>query len=203
MAKRRFVFGVDLDGVVADFYRGLRPIAAEWLGVDVTALTEEVSHGLPEWQLTPMGGYDPLHRFAVTQRRLFETLEPIEGAPATLRRLSHAQVRIRIITHRLFINFFHREATNQTIGWLERHGIPYSDLCLMEDKTAAGAHLYIEDSPTNIQRLRDLALEVIIFTNSTNRDLPGLRANSWAEVERIVLERQAIYLRAEGAAQPI
>jgi hypothetical protein len=73
----------------------------------------------------------------------------------------------------------------------------------MEDKTAAGAHLYIEDSPTNIQRLRDLALEVIIFTNSTNRDLPGLRANSWAEVERIVLDRQAIYLRAEGAAQPI
>jgi hypothetical protein len=29
----RFVLGVDLDGVVCDFYGGLRPIAAEWLGV--------------------------------------------------------------------------------------------------------------------------------------------------------------------------
>jgi hypothetical protein len=31
----RFVFGVDLDGVVADFYKGLKPLAADWLGVDV------------------------------------------------------------------------------------------------------------------------------------------------------------------------
>jgi hypothetical protein len=50
--ERRFVFGVDLDGVCADFYRGLRPIAAEWLGVDVTTLPERVSWGLPEWAST-------------------------------------------------------------------------------------------------------------------------------------------------------
>jgi hypothetical protein len=30
-----FVFGVDLDGVVADFYRGLKPIAAEWVVLPV------------------------------------------------------------------------------------------------------------------------------------------------------------------------
>jgi hypothetical protein len=29
---RKFVLAVDLDGVCADFYTGLRPIAAEWLG---------------------------------------------------------------------------------------------------------------------------------------------------------------------------
>ena len=29
----RFVLGVDLDGVCADFIGGLRPIAAEWLDV--------------------------------------------------------------------------------------------------------------------------------------------------------------------------
>lgn len=45
--NRRFVFAVDLDGVCADFYRGLRPIAAEWLGVDVSTLPERVSWGLP------------------------------------------------------------------------------------------------------------------------------------------------------------
>jgi hypothetical protein len=56
MAKRRFVLGVDLDGVVADFYRGLRPIAAEWLGVNVSQLTEDVSYGLPQWNLSSMGG---------------------------------------------------------------------------------------------------------------------------------------------------
>jgi 5'(3')-deoxyribonucleotidase len=141
------------------------------------------------------GGYDPLHRFAVTQRQLFEKLEPVDGAPASLRRLSEHQVRIRIITHRLFVNFFHEKAASQTITWLERYGIPYSDLCLMEDKTAVGAHLYIEDSPKNVERLRELDQEVIIFTNSTNGDLPGLRANNWAEVEKMVLERQERYLK--------
>jgi 5'(3')-deoxyribonucleotidase len=195
MAKRRFVLGVDLDGVVADFYRGLRPIAAEWLGIDVSQLAEDVSYGLPEWNLDSMGGYQPLHRFAVTQRQLFEKLEPIEGAAASLRRLSERQVRIRIITHRLFINFFHEKAASQTIVWLERYGIPYSDLCLMEDKTAVGAHVYIEDSPKNVERLRELDQEVIIFTNSTNRDLAGLRANTWAEVEELVVERQQRYLK--------
>jgi 5' nucleotidase, deoxy (Pyrimidine), cytosolic type C protein (NT5C) len=50
--NRRFVFGVDIDGVCADFYRGLRPIAAEWLGVDVSTLPERLSWGLPEWGST-------------------------------------------------------------------------------------------------------------------------------------------------------
>ena len=67
----------------------------------------------------------------------------------------------------------------------------------MEDKTAVGAHLYIEDSPRNIERLRELEQEVIIFTNSTNRGVPGIRANTWKEVEGIVLERQERYLKQE------
>jgi hypothetical protein len=33
---RRFVLGVDLDGVVGDFYGYMRNIAAEWLGVPST-----------------------------------------------------------------------------------------------------------------------------------------------------------------------
>lgn len=49
MSAKTFVFGVDLDGTVADFYGGLRPIAAEWLGRAVDDLTLEVSWGLPEW----------------------------------------------------------------------------------------------------------------------------------------------------------
>ena len=60
---RRFVLAVDLDGVVADFMKGLRPIAAEWLGVPLESLTEEVTYGFPEWKLERCGGYDALHRF--------------------------------------------------------------------------------------------------------------------------------------------
>ncbi len=188
MADRRFVFGVDLDGVCADFYRGLRPIAAEWLGVDVKSLPERVSWGLPEWGVDRApGGYDALHRFAVTQRELFRVLPPMSGAPMALRQLSAAHVRIRIISHRLLIKYFHQMAAQQTIEWLDKHDIPYWDLCLMQEKAAVGADLYIEDSPDNIRRLRSEKRKTIIFTNSTNEELPGLRANNWQEVVEIVL----------------
>lgn len=51
MQQKSFVFGVDLDGVVADFIEGLRPIAADWLGVKENELTREVSYGIPYWDL--------------------------------------------------------------------------------------------------------------------------------------------------------
>ena len=82
-----FVLGVDLDGVVADFARGLKPIAAEWLGVAESTLTDDISYGFGEWGLDAVGGYDALHRFAVKERELFARLPPIAGAPAALRRL--------------------------------------------------------------------------------------------------------------------
>lgn len=189
-ALRHFVLGVDLDGVVADFARGLKPIAAEWLGVPDGALTDEVSYGFGEWKLETAGGYDALHRFAVKERELFSRLPPIPGAPAALRRLDTIpEIRIRIITHRLYIPWFHKEAIRQTTEWLERHGIPFWDLCFMRDKAAVGADLYLEDSPDNIRSLRAGGHETIVVVNSTNRDLPEPRAESWTAIEMLVRER--------------
>lgn len=182
-----FVLGVDLDGCCADFYGGLRPIAAEWLGVPVESLPEKVSYGLPEWRLTRGGGkYDDLHRFAITQRNLFRDLPPFHGVATTLRRLSARGVRIRIITHRLFIKYFHQEAVRQTIEWLDHHDIPYWDLCLTKDKVAVNADLYVEDAPRNVEQLR-AAGKPVAFSNSTNLHLPGMRADTWADVEPLVL----------------
>jgi 5'(3')-deoxyribonucleotidase len=184
------VLGVDLDGVCADFYGGLRPLAAEWLGVPVDSLVEEVSYGLPEWGIDKAaGGYEAFHRFAVTQRELFGRLTPFPGVGTVLRRLSYDHdVRIRIITHRLFIKYFHQIAVRQTVEWLDAHDIPYWDLCFMKEKAAVGADLYLEDTPKNVEKLLAEGHRVIIFSNSTNRTLPGPRANSWAEVETLVLE---------------
>jgi 5'(3')-deoxyribonucleotidase len=192
MTDRSFVFGVDLDGVVADFYGGLRPIAAEWLGVELASLPERVSWGLLEWGVDRApGGYERLHRFAVTQRELFLSMPPMAGAPQALRQLSIEGVRIRIITHRLFIKYFHQVAVSQTIQWLDRHDIPYWDLCFMQQKTAVGADLYIEDSPENVERLRAEGAKTIVFSNSTNEHLPGPRANSWTDVLQLVLAEKA------------
>ncbi len=58
----------------------------------------------------------------------------------------------------------------------------------MRDKAAVGANLYIEDSPENVRLLRADNHPTIVFTNSTNRDLEGPRADDWEKVVELVLE---------------
>jgi 5'(3')-deoxyribonucleotidase len=166
----------------------MRKIAAEWLNKPLEALTEDVSYGLDEWGIGEYGGYDRLHRFAVTQRNLFRDMHPIQDAPAVLRKLSTRGIRIRIITHRLFLKYFHRTSITQTVAWLDSYDIPYWDLCFMNDKGAVGAHVYIDDAPSNVIRLRNQGCRTIVFGNSTNRELPGPRADTWLEVEKLVME---------------
>lgn len=184
----RFVLGVDLDGVVGDFYGHMRVVAAEWLGKSLDDLTSEPKYGLREWGLTSET-YPQMHRFAVTQRDLFRKMEPIEGGPPALRRLSNEGVYIRIITHRLFIPHFHQEAVQQTIEWLDHWGVPYKDLCFTGEKVAVGADLYIEDTPDNVEALRTVA-PTIVFTNSTNRALGGYAPTRGRRQKRLCCNRR-------------
>jgi len=194
MDNSSFIFGVDLDGVVGDFYGAIRNIASEWLNKPLDVLTTEVSYGLKEWGIDEFGGYDRLHRFAVTQRNIFRDMVPIENAPAILRKLSNQGIRVRIITYRLFLKYSHRSTITQTVDWLDNFDIPYWDICFMNDKGAVGAHVYIDDAPENIKNLRKLGCNTIVFNNSTNRELPGPRANNWFDVEHLVMDAREDWL---------
>lgn len=183
------MLGVDLDGVCADFAKGLRPIAAAWLGVGEETLSDTPSLHYPEWNLDEAGGFGALYRYAVTRRDLFRKLPPVEGASLALRRLwAQKRIRIRIITYRLYFEFFHALATTQTIEWLDQHDFPYWDLCFMRDKHEVGANLYIEDSVSNVKALRKANKEVIVFATSQNTELGDERAHDWREVEERVLD---------------
>jgi 5'(3')-deoxyribonucleotidase len=185
----RFVLGVDLDGVCAAFYEGLRPLAEEWLNVELDSLSQQFTFGLREWGFENIEQYRRFHRWAVTERDLFKNLDPLPNAPVVLRRLSERGIHIRIITHRLFIAHLHRLGAQQTIEWLDYHGIPYRDLCLVADKTAVGADLYVEDTPSNITALRTAGLHTIVFSNPTNLEEASPRADTWEEVEVLVLDQ--------------
>jgi 5'(3')-deoxyribonucleotidase len=67
----------------------------------------------------------------------------------------------------------------------------------MKAKGDVGADLYIEDTPSNISALEKLGKSVLIFTNSTNKDVKGLRANSWEEAEEKILEKLAEWQEAK------
>lgn len=186
---QNLIVGVDLDGVCADFYARMREIAAEWFERPIEELTQNVSYGFPEWGVKTKEEYESLHRFAVTQRGLFKTAPMIPGARKNLRLLSDEGARIRIITHRLFIHYFHNLAVSQTIDWLDENGIPYWDLCFMKEKEQVGADIYVDDHPGNVKRLREKGLYTICFSNSTNQMIIEPRANSWEDVYQLVHQR--------------
>jgi beta-phosphoglucomutase-like phosphatase (HAD superfamily) len=204
MGSDEFVLGTDLDGVCADFYEIMRQVVAEWLGVPIERLPKQVTYGLSEWGLTP-AEYEKVHRFAVTQRELFRTVPPISGAVQSLRRLADEGIRIRIITHRLFMNQFHQIAVAQTVEWLDRYGFPYKDLCFMRDKGEVDANIYVEDTDEQIWALENAGRKVIAFSNSTNTMMdpaPAMRADTWQETEDIVRRHYNEWRRARGLTFP-
>ena len=195
---RQFVLGVDLDGVCADYYPFMRRVVAEWLGRDPDSLPEQVGWDMAEWGVEP-GEFHKVHRFAVVQRNLFLDMGMIPGAGPSLRRLSNLGVRIRIITHRLIIEHFHQVAVAQTVAWLDRHGIPYWDLCFMGEKGAVNADLYVEDSPHNVEALLRDSRDVIVFSHYANQHLEvpaERRAQSWDEAEPMIVGRFLAWQRS-------
>ena len=76
---------------------------------------------------------------------MFRTMPAIPGAAEALWRLSDAGVWIRIITHRLCVNWGHAIAVADTVAWLDRTGIPYRDICFLGRKPEVEADVYVDD----------------------------------------------------------
>jgi len=185
-----FILGVDLDGVCADYTAGLRRIAADILGVPESQLPLERSWDFREWGLTPTA-YEEIHRLAVTEHRLLRELPVIADAADALWRLSDSGVWIRIITHRLYVNWGHAIAVSDTVTWLDEARIPYRDICFLGAKPEVEADLYIDDGPHNVEALIAGGNEVIVFDQPYNRHVEGVRATTWLEIEELVYESAA------------
>jgi len=193
-----FVLGVDLDGVCADYTLAFRDFCAERLKRAPETLPLERSWDFREWGFDA-AQFEELHKAAVTDGRILANLEVIEGAADSLWRLSDAGVWIRIVTHRLYVNWGHSAAAGDTVAWLDEARIPYRDLCFVGAKRDVGADAYIDDGPHNIESLRAAGRAAIVFEQPYNRHIDGLRAKNWNEVEEIVYELMA---QATGSAEP-
>lgn len=198
--QREFVFGVDLDGVVADYTTGFAQFIASQRGVDPASLPEERSYDFREWGLGP-GEFERHHGVAVSEHRLLAKLPAVEGAAEALWRLSDAGVWIRVITHRLYVNWGHAEAVADTVHWLDAESIPYRDICFLGRKPEVEADCYVDDAPHNIEALRSSGNDVIVFDQPYNRDEAEPRACDWQQVEHLVMERLAAW-RGDSGVQP-
>ena len=196
----RFVFGVDLDGVVADYTAGFAAYVAELRGIDPASLPEERSYDFREWGIGPQE-FEQYHGSAVSEHRFLAKLPAIEGAAEALWRLSDAGVWIRVITHRLYVNWGHAEAVADTVLWLDSERIPYRDICFLGNKPEVEADCYVDDAPHNIAALRASGNDVIVFAQPYNRGEDEPRAHSWPQVEQLVMERFTAW-RGDAGVQP-
>ena len=185
-----FVLGVDLDGVCGDHAEAFRRIVAAERGIELSSLPSQETWDFTEWDLD-RAEFERLHRLAIVEHRMFRTMPVIPGAAETLWRLSDAGVWIRLITHRLSTNWGHAVAVADTVEWLDKHSIPYRDLCFLGDKPQVEAHAYVDDAPHNVEALRSSGAEAVIFSQPYNADVEGPRAAGWSEVEDWVLSLMA------------
>lgn len=191
-----FVLGVDLDGVVADYENGFRAFVAARKNIDPNLIPPATDWSLTKsgWPIADEAEFLKLHREAVADGRMFANLNPITGASEALWALSDAGIRIRIVTHRLVVNFSHAPAVMDTVTFLDTWNIPYRDICFVRDKAVVGTDLLIDDAPHNIIALRQARGEdaAMIFDQPYNRNLPGLRALNWGDVVAEVSKRTGI-----------
>lgn len=196
----QFVLGVDLDGVCGDYTRAFGTVVAAESGVTFDELGPQTSWEFAEcWGGHVRDGdhFRELHKRAVLEHRIFSDMPEIDGASDALWELSDAGVHIRIITHRLCVNWGHDVAAADTVAWLQRTRpdgrplIPYRDLCFMSDKTDVGCDLLVDDAPHNVLGARRNRIDAIVFDAPYNQAVPGARARNWREVVAYVKGRVA------------
>lgn len=182
------ILGVDVDNVLADYTDAFRQVVAAGTGRDPEDLPVPTTwSAYEEWGLNDRT-FNQWHRRAVVDERILRDADPIPGGAEALRNLSEAGVRIRIVTHRLYLSGTHALVASDTVEWLEEHGIPYWDLCFVARKGDVGCDVYIDDAPHNILHLRERGHRAIVFDWPYNREvdgepLDGPRATDWEEAE--------------------
>jgi 5'(3')-deoxyribonucleotidase len=184
---RQYILGVDLDGVCGDYTSAFREVVARERGIDPSTLGDQRSWDFVEWGIEP-DDFNELHRVAVLEHHMFRTMPVVDGAAEALWRLSDAGVWIRLITHRLYVNWGHAVVLEDTAAWLDTAGIPYRDICFLGQKPQVEADAYLDDAPHNIVALQEQGNIAIVFDQPYNQGIDGPRARGWVEVEQIVRE---------------
>lgn len=187
---RPYVLGVDLDNVTAQYTEGLRNFMVS-KGFTPDTMPEPHDYCFVEsgWPFKDRSDFLDKHIEMVTSGG-FLSLSPMEGASEVLNKLVEEGVKIRIITHRLLRDGTYAMAISDTVRWLDAHNIPFHDFCAISEKSAVGVDLLIDDAPSNINAVRAVGHDVLVFDKLYNQGLDDPRAKNWDEVYTFVTEHR-------------
>lgn len=190
---KKIKIGLDLDGVTADYVRYLRSHCAKEFGVDESSIPDPFSYSFYEsgWGFESEEHFRKVHGEAV-EAGMYEALEVYEGASGALWHLSDAGYHIRVITSRFVNHGQNGTVIAQTGAWLDKHNIPYRDIVFTGHKTEVDVDFYIDDSPSNITKFREVGKDVLIFDAPYNQGMGEPRVDNWKDVVRWVEQNYPI-----------
>ncbi|MEO2435411.1 hypothetical protein ABG937_01900, partial [Bifidobacterium catenulatum] len=164
------VLNLDLDGVCADYKGAIRDYLQRQ-GIDVPERALQTAHynliREDGWPFDTLDDYIETHK-AAEREHLYATMKPLPGVAQALQRLAGEHVYIRIVTHRLFVSGQHQMVVSDTAQWLDSNHIPYMSLCFTGLKDSMQATIHIDDSPANIETLREAGQHVVVFDQPYN-----------------------------------
>lgn len=171
LTDRPLRVGVDLDGVVYDWLGMFRGWCATATGADpgryFTATTYDFYQ---QWGLTKDEFYQH-YAEAVNARVAYTTGPPLPGAARVIKAIRDAGHRVVIVTARAAGD--PALTTQDSLAWLDDHGIVYDEFHLAEDKTTIPFDVLIDDAPTNGLAALEAGRETFLFSQVYNHDVPA------------------------------
>lgn len=180
--------GVDLDGVVVDFDAGWVSAYNEWFGARVRL--DWRKPGDPVLNETHFETRAEFWAWADAVPTFWTAMPSIPGALGAIYDFKRHGHDVCFITAR------HEKARLPTQTWLGVNGLGWADLHMTRDKWLVDRHVYIDDNPDLIQGLLMRQLAAVRFKQPWNRDAPGVCADGWGEVRRIVKHMATVELEA-------
>lgn len=184
--------GYDIDNTTGDYENALRIFHAGRLGIPESEWTEKFPASL-DYDMSKAGwlSMDTRDLFLNThhdavEEGMFGKMAMYPNAHDVMWRLHNAGHTSVIITARYLRKGSHHNINKTTSQWLDDNDVPVDELHITSDKVHVYADVYLDDSPHNIEVLRDAGRTVVIYDQPYNRHMDGLRAKDWNEFEQII-----------------
>ena len=190
---------VTMDGVIANWVRGLRSHVATRHGVADQQLALNVSWDLSEWDVS-----DP----AATIREFLLSpmsgrLKVVPGAAEGVTRLRDAGFKVCAVTRRDHMVGDSADDQGKTRAiarqWFAAQpelGIGHDDIVFTEDPVALDADVWIDDSPRRVLRLAEADKPVWLLPQPWNRSVMqqggvSLLFDGWASIDDLIAAHSA------------
>lgn len=188
-----------MDGVIANWVKGLRAHVAARRGVADEQLALNVSWDLSEWGVTDAAA--TIREFLLSP--MSGRLKLVPGAVEGIQHLREAGFRVLAATRRDQLvgddpqdRTRTREIAHQWLSANPELGMAHDDIVFTADPVSVDADVWIDDSPRRIRRLAESSKPVWLLPQPWNRSVVQLEGVSllfdgWSSINDLIASHQS------------